>query len=1108
MGMNRRDFLKVMTAAASAVAAGACDVKDKAPKIIPYVVPPEEEIVPGFPLYYKTSLPDLPDQPGVTVTAYDKVIGTAHEICPTKLEGTPGHPINDGALSMQGQAELYRFYSPQRLKAPSRPQPDGTFAELSGQGGDPAPEPAARQWNEAFAIIAAQLQQAAAAGKTNYYLSGRTTGALSRLIDEFCAASGVRRLREYEPFSYAAIRRANGILFGDAALPLYRIEECDYLLTVGADIMETFVSPVNYARQFARARSRNGLHWHHCGVHVTSTAMAADERYSIRPASDPWLLAYILRQVARQGWAKNAVPPDVLAALPEVSAAAVSEKTGLPIGALNRLVNGFEKAGHPLLIAGGTATAHESGLETAVLAGLIQWATGQIGDTVDFTRAENYETVGDLDDMKALSEELASGDGAGVIFVSRTDPLYHLPAEFRFSEGLSRAQLIVGLGLLPNETLRACHLVLPLSHALESWGDVAPRRGVLAPVQPASKPLFNTRSEGDVLIGLLQALGRPVPAPSMQEYVFSGWTKRGGEEFTDRFLSEGYFVEDVARAEMNCRFDAAAAALREARFAEPRSGLTLLIAPSPRMLDGRMAELDGAPRQNLLREIPDTVTSITYGEWVSVPPALADELALSDKLLEVDVVEVTVGGTALRLPVKIQPRQSAEVLVVQRGFTSSALRALYRRAGAAPGGEHVWFLDVTRVVRTGEKNDTLCIMSGSQSQEGRGFIPFPLDEKKWEEYERTAGLHTTGHNTHGGRRLTAVLPASGKGGGGDEPHGGAQGDRSGGTHVAGGAPGAADHDPEQSLEGFAKKHIGVHKGLPGGLYTGHTYPEYRWAMAIDLDLCTGCGACVAACYVENTIPVVGPDDHIKGREMSWIRVETYFEKSGDTFLPMLCQHCDYAPCEPVCPVYATYHNPEGLNAMVYSRCVGTRYCFNNCPYKVRRFNWWDHQWPSPLDRMSNPMVWVRSKGVMEKCTFCVQRIRAAKDYAKDDGRRQVRDGEVKTACQQTCPAQAIVFGNLKDEQAAVTRAATSQRTYRVLDMLGVEPAVYYLHGKPRVEHGGHGHQPETKLPVGRDGRMPSASGVRPGEEFQPPRLRREVTVQKEGGTSPSLTGNK
>ena len=235
------------------------------------------------------------------------------------------------------------------------------------------------------------------------------------------------------------------------------------------------------------------------------------------------------------------------------------------------------------------------------------------------------------------------------------------------------------------------------------------------------------------------------------------------------------------------------------------------------------------------------------------------------------------------------------------------------------------------------------------------------------------------------------------------------------------------------------------------MYPPHEHKDYRWGMAINLSSCTGCGACVAACYAENNIPIVGKERVAEGRHMAWLRVERYIENVSANpdvrFSPMMCQHCDNAPCEPVCPVYATVHSSEGLNLQVYNRCVGTRYCSNNCPYKVRTFNWFDYEFPEPLHLQLNPDVTVRGRGIMEKCTFCVQRIRDGKDHAKDEGRK-VRDGEVVPACAQSCPTQAIVFGNLLDPDSAVSRMSRTQHGYKVMEELNTRPAITYL---PRIK---------------------------------------------------------
>lgn len=381
-----------------------------------------------------------------------------------------------------------------------------------------------------------------------------------------------------------------------------------------------------------------------------------------------------------------------------------------------------------------------------------------------------------------------------------------------------------------------------------------------------------------------------------------------------------------------------------------RDGPVLTIVPSVRTFDGRSEVLP------LLSEIPDPLTTITYGGWVTISEVDAAKLGVKDRA----VLDLKVAGKVLSLPTRAMPGQPAGVFTVQRPFLKGFSLPV------TESGDEVTALPVESVT-AGMRSELIPILSGSMSAAGRGILP-----------EQEQARH------HGGPTEDTTL------------------------------------------------------------YPPHEHKHYRWGMAIDLDRCTGCGACVAACYVENNIPVVGPAEHNAGREMSWLRLEPFVQENGGLeLLPMMCQHCDHAPCEPVCPVVATYHTAEGLNGQVYNRCVGTRYCANNCPFKVRRFNWQENKLATPLDLMLNPDVSKRPMGVMEKCTFCVHRITKAKDHAKDEG-RLVRDGEFTTACAQTCPAQAIVFGNMMDEHARVTEWSQDDRAYRVLEELGTRPAVYYL----------------------------------------------------------------
>jgi len=919
--MNRRAFLQMLGLVTGSAALSSCGPDEEQNRLISYLVPPEEGVVPGQALWHATTCTECPAGCGMQVRVRDG--------WPVKCEGVPDHPISAGGLCVRGQATLWRLYNPERLKVPQLRE-GGEFRPTS--------------WDEAFARILASMNEASRAGRRNVYLAGRTTGSLAALLKESCTALEMERLKEFEPFSHAALRQANTLLFGRGEVPHFRTDQADGLLTLGADLLETFVTPVGFARQFAYRAGRPGWRWWHAEPHYSLTGANADRRLSLRPGSEPHLLAWLLRHLADVG--RRPLPPSVTATLPVVSDSGAAAVTGLAPAQLEELVAGLRRAQDPLVVAGGIATGGEGGLATAVLAGLLQWTLGATGKTVDFGRAENYADVGSLLDLQRLAGRMEQG-AIGVLFVARANPVFHAPAAFNFARRLHGATLRVGLGDFLDESLREMDLMLPLSHSLESWGDLEPRKGVWSLIHPTVPPLHDTRSEGDILLELRRRRGEKVPK-SYQEYLVGEWRGRQDVQPLKEFTDRGFVEEPVAATPVTLDERAAAAFLRNLRLPPPSEPPVLVLTPSIRHFDGRSRPL------RLLEEIPDPLTTVSYGAWVSVSPADADLL----KLAESDELRLSMGNWSALLPAKVQPGLSKGVYVVQRDL----LEAFPGGFDPASGEAHC-HLGSLHLAGTG-KRVKLPVLSGSPSQHGRGLIPDPVHRK--EEPKRVS------------------------------------------------------------------------------LYPEHQHPEHRWAMVIDLALCIGCGACAAACYVENSVPVTNATDHFKGREMSWLRIEPFYDESGAVeFLPMLCQHCHYAPCEPVCPVYAAYHNPEGLNVQVYNRCIGTRYCSHNCPYKVRRFNWWDHQRDKPLDRMRNPDLSVRTRGMMEKCTFCIQRIRAAKDHAKDEG-RPVRDGEVVTACAQSCPTGAIVFGDLNDAASRVARLVRSERGYRVFEQLGTEPSVWYL----------------------------------------------------------------
>jgi len=905
-------------------------------KIIPYLVPPDDGTIPGVASYTSTSCTECPAGCGMSAKVVDYQVG--------KLEGLGGHPINDGALCMRGQASLSRLYHPHRLTTPLRKSADGTFEEVS--------------WDDAYDAVRDAI---AATERKHVFLSEKTTGTQSALIGRFCDARNVERLPEYELYSQSAIRDANRLLFGRAEVPAYKIDEADFLLTIGADIFETFVSPTSYSKQFSRAKKGDDhFGWFHVEPHVSLTGLQAEERFNVSPGGELYLLAFLLRRMSRVTLAGDRHIGGIVESLPNLPDRGFAEKCGLSVEQLNHIAEELVSAKHPLVISGGISVTQESGSDVAVLTALLQWAAGMVGTTVDFSASENYANVGSLKDIERIASRLDRSQ-VGVMFLSSVDPLDSVPNSVGFADKLSKASLRVGISEFMTASMDACDIVFPMSNSLESWGDATPRNGLKTVIQPVIEPRFNTRTTGDILLALMADSGDT--AQSYQTYLFDAWKSEHGEAGSETLITDGFLALSSSTVTVSLKSDDARGRIGRMPFHDSFVKPVLYVTPSIRTFDGRSRDLP------LMNEIPDPLTTISWGAWISMSEESVAEMGIREK----DEVVVTFNGGSMRLPVKVQPGLARGVSMIQRKTIDPTPAEIEPRSG-----EVVSRFEGVKIERTG-RNIALPVLSGSMVQEGRGVMP------------------GNGHGEHG--------------------------DHHGGEHAT--------------------------------LYQEKTYKDYRWGMAIDLDLCTGCAACVAACYVENNVPVTGGELHLNGREMSWMRIEPYYEPEGSHdgsgFQPMLCQHCTNAPCEAVCPVFATYHNEEGLNAQVYNRCVGTRYCANNCPYKVRRFNWYDFNRPSELNITRNPEVSVRGRGVMEKCSFCVQRIRGARDVAKDN-ERKIMDGEVTPACAQTCPTDAIVFGNLLDEESEVAHWSHSDRAYRVLDDLGVDSAITYLKNRWKNGH--------------------------------------------------------
>jgi len=607
-------------------------------------------------------------------------------------------------------------------------------------------------------------------------------------------------------------------------------------------------------------------------------------------------------------------------------------------------------------------------------------ALGNVGKTVDYIAPVEANPVNALESLKDLVADMKGGN-VDTLFILGVNPIYDAPVDLHFAENLLKVKMRIHLSLYEDETAELCHWHVPEAHFLEAWGDARAYDGTLSIIQPLISPLYDGKSAHEILA----VLGGQAGATA-HDIVCGYWQRQKPgadfEQFWQTSLNNG-LVADSAFAPKPVQLSPSLAGMATKANI---GGIEIVLRPDPSIGDGSFAN------NGWLQEVPKPITKLTWDNAALVSPSTARKLGVTNG----DVVKVSGHGQGVEAPIWITPGQADDSLTLHLGYGR-------RRAG------HV----------------------GT----GKGFNAYPLSttENPWigsaevQKTGKTFQLVTTQHHhimgKEGEEREEESVAALQR------------------KLVRGATLEEFRNDPAVIRE----------EGEENGpsIYPRYPYNGNSWGMTIDLNSCIGCNACVVACQSENNIPVVGKDQVRRGREMQWIRVDTYFEggleNPGIYNQAVPCMHCENAPCEYVCPVGATVHSPEGLNEMIYNRCVGTRYCSNNCPYKDRRFNfelWSDWTTPS-LKPLRNPDVTVRSRGVMEKCTYCIQRINRVKIAAEKE-ERELRDGEILTACQQTCPAQAIVFGNISDKDSRVAKMKAQSRNYGILEDLNTRPRTTYL----------------------------------------------------------------
>ena len=1066
--VGRRKFLKVLGGAGPAAAVAAC-APAPPETIIPLVVPPDD-VVPGVATWYSSVCGECPNGCGVRVRTRE---GRA-----VKIEGNPDHPGNRGALCVRGQAALQGLYNPDRFRGPQR-------RRTTDDAGRSVFEPVG--WDEAEGALAERIRALAAAGRADRIavVTPLLSGALDALVDRWVAAvGGARRLR-YEAFAWEPLRAAHRMVFGRASVPDHDFGRADLIVSFGADFLETWPSAVKHSRAYADARRPgNGrtVRAVHFEPRLSLTASGADEWIRIEPGAEGALAAAMARTIVEEGRVQaDGITGGGLARVRAVVAdwtpEAAAARSGVPAGRIVQLARAFSDPGagpgRTLAVGGGVAVSGPNATEAQVAVALLNYVAGNVGATVRFAPDDPWDHASTCRDLLELADAMRAGE-IELLILHQVNPLHTLPAAADFASALDAVPFVAAASSWPDETTARADLILPAHTPLESWGDhrAAAGRGLM---QPVMRPVYDTRHFGDVLL----AAGRAALAGAEE----AGAAAPGGAPA----LPEGDFY-DVLREEwrgVKAALDAEEEAAAEGAASDAAAGGTAEAAASGAT---ETAAAGAAP--------PDPEAAAAAGPEQQDPAArrraaAAARRAAAAARQAAEAAFEAFWADVVRQGGRWSPAEPEPVTL------SAGLGAIDLAALAAPAGE--------------PRALTLIAYPSLHFFDGRGAnrpwlqeIPDPLLKTAWgggvEMTPETAaslgaedGQLVTLESDHGTVDATVVLNPHLHPGAAALPIG--QGHTDFGRYATGRgvnpmrlldpAPDAASGGPRwagaridatprelrrplarlqrafdqegreiaQAVSRAALEAGDVHPEEPHfSLYPEHEHPTHRWGMAVDLNACTGCNACVAACYAENNVPVLGADRMVRGRTMSWLRIERFVEtrpapggggRVDSRFLPMLCQHCDHAPCESVCPVYATYHSEEGLNAQIYNRCVGTRYCSNNCPYKVRRFNWWAPEFPEPLNLQLNPDVTVRGAGVMEKCTFCVQRIQEGKDRARDED-RPPRDGDVTPACAQTCPAQAIVFGDLNDPDSRVSRLSADDRGYHALGVLNTRPAVTYL----------------------------------------------------------------
>lgn len=900
---------------------------------------------------------------------------------PIKVSGNPQHPTSKGKICSKGEASILNLYDPSRIQEPSM-NSNGFLNKVS--------------WSDADnAVVSALLT---AGSKEIAIITNQITSpTFLKLIDEFKVKFPTTKVYTVRQFNDALRKAAWEKCYPGNPVPLIQWDKAKVIVALEGDFLGKEGNRVENNRLFVQNRNvddlKNFSRLYAVEGNFSLTGLNADHRFRLRPDKQTeFVLALTQYLVSVKGVTLPGTLSSFSSVISKFDLNKFCDENALSFADItNMAADLVNNRGRAIVYAGNAL-----GEKTHIAVNFLNEILGNTAVYNTSSAAVEFSQPSSIAELESLVKNLNSGNVAIVINLD-ANPVYNLPEDLGLKDALKKAGLVVSLTEQLSETTFVSNYVLPVNHNFESWGDAQSRTGVYSLIQPVISPLYNTRQKEAILLNWLKGDVGNYNDKIYHDYLKANWSVSifpksmslaSFEKYWLGSLHDGYNVFNESPVFKLALSSAASDSLTN--IETDYQGFVVLVTESSATGDGKFAS------NGWLQENPHPVSKVTWDNYAAVSYKTSKELNIKTG----DVLEVKSENRSLKIPALVQPGLADNFISIESGYGRSNSSVVANGVG----------YNANLLLSKNFTNSPYVFGSVSVSVTG-----------EYREVVSTQDHHAFDDELIADQHLKRKIIR------------------------------------EATVAQYMKDpHILHHGGHElHTLYSEHEYPDVKWAMSIDLNKCTGCGQCVVACSSENNIPIVGKDQVAKGREMQWIRIDRYYSGSPENpsakLQPMLCQHCDNAPCENVCPVVATTHSPDGLNQMVYNRCVGTRYCSNNCPYKVRRFNFFnfrDHfadgyQMSPSFELIANPEVTVRSRGVMEKCTFCIQRISDARMVATTEG-RTIKGDDVTTACQEACGTEAIVFGDMNDKESKVSKLREHNLGYHLLEELNTKPNVTYI----------------------------------------------------------------